>query len=200
MSNIGKGANTAPDLAFQCKPLGHVFLTTDTFEFKIESRGVSVQWTITNFWRDTVASGTLPMNEDKGILTLPDNRGYFLLHLTALDSVGNVIKSQYTSYAIVTPFSPTDRKNSPWGVMTHFAQDMALDVLDPIAKAGITSIRDEHYWKRVESEKGKYVFSEQSNNYMAACKKWDINPKKKGCCVNLKLQKSRKILTNLQIM
>jgi hypothetical protein len=63
-----------------------------------------------------------------------------------------------------------------FGVMTHFAQGMATDILPLLARAGITSIRDEHYWGRVEPTKGHFEFDQAGDAYMAACAENDIDP------------------------
>ena len=82
----------------------------------------------------------------------------------------------YVSFAVVPAFEPKDRENSPFGVMTHFAQHMDTDIMPLLSRIGIVSIRDEHYWANVERTKGVYEFSEKSDNYMAVAKAHKIDP------------------------
>ncbi|MCL1910069.1 MAG: hypothetical protein FWG05_03940 [Kiritimatiellaeota bacterium] len=156
-----------PDLAWDL-PLGHIFGAAADVAIPIRSSRASIDWEVTDFWHDTVDKGTVkPANGVASIKPAIKNPGYYLLKLG---------DDKFVSFALVPAFEPKDRANSPFGVMTHFAQHMEMDILPLLSRIGIVSIRDEHYWANVEKTKGKYEFSEKSDAYMAAAKANKIDP------------------------
>lgn len=155
--------------------LGNIYLTTDKKVLPLETLGDEISWVIWDVDHKEVKNGTSKAQNGKVNLQLPELNGYYLMKLTAKKG-GEVIAEKYTSYAVITPYKVKDHTNAPWGVMTHFAQGMQEDIMPLLVKAGIVSIRDEHYWKKVEEVKGKYVFSEKSNLYMAEAKKNNLDP------------------------
>ncbi len=163
-----------PELGWEFPSTGHLFDTPAQVAIKILSQAPSIDWVVTDFWRNTAASGKLALKD--GIATLRpgiQQQGYFLLKLTPN---GDEAKARYVSFAVVPPFTPTNHDASPFGVMTHFAQHMSTDILPLLSRIGITSVRDEHYWAQVEKEKGVYTFSDKSNDYMADLKKSNLDP------------------------
>ena len=156
-------------------PLGHVFLSTEELAIPIASAGGEVAWRITDFFQKQVAEGTAPVHDGQGTIRPPKRNGYFLLHARALKA-GRQLGDVYVPFAVIPPHTVADRDASPFGVMTHFAQGYDVDIFPLIVRAGIVSIRDEHYWARVEKAPGVYGFDEQSDRYMAAAKAHGIDP------------------------
>ncbi|MCL1887590.1 MAG: hypothetical protein FWF96_01805 [Kiritimatiellaeota bacterium] len=153
-----------PDLAWDLAP-GHVFETVAQVAIPVRSARKSVEWELTDFWRDVVDKGTLtPVNGMATLKPAVKKQGYYLLRLG----------DQYVSFAVVPPFKPKARE-TPFGVMTHFAQHMTTDLLPLLDRIGISATRDEHYWKNVEQQKGVYTFSEKSNEWMADLKKTNMD-------------------------
>jgi hypothetical protein len=156
--------------------LGNIFLSSETVSFSIDSKGESVVWTVTDFWNNKVAEGTAQVVDGKAtIKPAVKELGYFFVRMQPIKE-GKAGPEQYTSFCRISPYEIKDRANSPFGAMTHFAQGMDTDILPLLAKAGITAIRDEHYWGHVEKKKGEFVFSPKSDAYMAAAAQNKIDP------------------------
>ncbi|NQT86968.1 hypothetical protein HQ560_09400, partial [bacterium] len=158
-------------------PLGNVFLTGERVALPVVTKGDSIQWVITDVWRKPVARGTAtPIDGAVTIApTLGGGAGYFLVKLDITKN-GEPLAERFTSFAVVPPYTVRDREKSPFGVMTHFAQGWDAGVMPLIEKAGIVSIRDEHYWSQVEKERGVYAFPGKSRKYMDACREHRIDP------------------------
>ena len=166
------GTRIIPDLDWEFPTLGHIFDRAADVAITLRSQSPRITWEITDFWRNTVASGEIELKNKEAVLR-PDAvraQGYYLLKLSREGK-----PDKYVSFAIVPPFSPKNRADSPFGVMTHFAQNMPLDILPLMGRIGITAIRDEHYWWQVEEEKGVYKFPPRSDNYMADAKAQDVD-------------------------
>ncbi len=99
-----------------------------------------------------------------------ETRGYFTLRLASYTGEEKVGEGM-TSFAIIAPADPKLLSNSPFGAMTHFAQGWDIDLLPLLAKAGIASVRDEHYWEHLERTKGVFEFPAVSDQYMSEVKR-----------------------------
>lgn len=162
--------------AWQSSQVGNIFDNGQDVEITYQTDAESVPWKITDFWHKEVDSGTATVSEGKAsIKPRLSAVGYYLLNV--LPSKAGVAQPEaYTSFAIVRPHVSKDPLNSPFGVMTHFAQGMNPSILPTFKRIGIESIRDEHYWAQVELQKGVYKFPSKSDAYMEACKKADMYP------------------------
>ncbi len=123
-----------------------------------------MDWIATDFFgAQTHGSVTVDRSSSQAVVR-PGNgrRGYFALHLVARRG-GETIAESDTSFAVVAP--PTG--DSPFGVMTHFAQGWNPDLMPLIARAGLRHLRDEQYWQEVEPRRGEYDFRRYAA-YMAA--------------------------------
>ena len=156
--------------------LGNIFYTTEKAQFPLQTAGDQVAWTVTNFQDQQVAAGTAPVSDGKtAIEPGSEGTGYFALHIKMLKS-GKEVATAETTYAVLTPVDITQMPNSRFGVMTHFAQGWNPDIIPLIAKAGITSVRDELYWNHVEVKPGEYTFDKQYDDYMSALQANHIEP------------------------
>ncbi|HBC85657.1 MAG TPA: hypothetical protein DCZ94_01755 [Lentisphaeria bacterium] len=163
------------DLGIEQTELGNIFLTTETPSLNIETRGDSVQWTVWDIGHNEVGRGSAVPGDCVASIRPPKKNGYFLMRIEAQKD-GRAISEKWTSYCVIPPYKVKDSAYAQWGAMTHFAQGMDVDILPLLVKAGIVSIRDEHYWGQVEEKKGEYVFPEKSGRYMEACEKAGIDP------------------------
>ncbi len=77
------------------------------------------------------------------------------------------------SFAVPAPPAVEDQR---FGVMTHFAQGWDPSWIPLIVQGAIPDVRDELYWQNVEPEKGKLVFPDQYERYMAELQKNNISP------------------------
>ena len=92
--------------------------------------------------------------------------GYFELHVDA-QRAGQTVAQADTTFAVLAPVDVTGMDDSPFGVMTHFAQGWNTDLMPLIARAGLRHIRDEQYWAQIETKPGQYTFDGYAP-YMAA--------------------------------
>ncbi len=156
--------------------LGNVFLTTEDVVLPIVTSGDTVAWKITDFWGAVCGEGEEKVVDTRARITPPEKRnGYFLVRLT-LTKGGQVVADQFTSFAVIPPIDSAALKDSPFGVMSHFAQGWETDIMPLLVKAGISSIRDEAYWGHIEKKKGQFVFPEQFDKYLAEAKRVGIDP------------------------
>ncbi len=149
--------------------LGNIFLTTETVEIPVVSNADTVAWTVTDF-KGVVTNGTTVVAPaDQRALVHPGTgtKGYFELHLDA-KLKGSTVASADTTFAVVSPIDVSGMADSPFGVMTHFAQGWNTDILPLIARAGLHHIRDEQYWDTVETNRGKYSYNDGYVAYLAA--------------------------------
>jgi len=165
----------AQDLGIEQTALGNIFLTTETPALNIETKGDTVIWTVWDIGHKEVGKGTSPVKDGEASIQPPKKNGYFLMRIEARKD-GKSISEKWTSYCVIPPYKVKDPANAQWGAMTHFAQGMDVDILPLLVKAGIVSIRDEHYWSNVETKKGEYSFPERSGRYMEACKENGLDP------------------------
>jgi hypothetical protein len=77
------------------------------------------------------------------------------------------------SFAAQVPPASEDQR---FGVMTHFAQGWDPSWIPLIAQGGVPTVRDELYWQNVEPERGKFVFPDPFERYMAELNKNNISP------------------------
>ncbi|HCE44453.1 MAG TPA: hypothetical protein DET40_12970 [Lentisphaeria bacterium] len=168
-------ARITSDLDLAQTALGNIFLTTETPVINVGTKGDSVLWTAWDFEHKEVGKGSVAAKNGEVTIQPPKKNGYFLMRIEA-QKEGKTIMEKWTSYCVIPPYKVKDPANAQWGAMTHFAQGMDVDILPLLVKAGIVSIRDEHYWGQVEEKKGEYAFSERSDRYMKACEENGIDP------------------------
>lgn len=156
--------------------LGNVFLTTEQLRFPLETKGDKVSWSISDFWGRPVGQGMAPVMDQRALVA-PDvkNTGFYKLHLSAQKD-GAPLAEVDTTFVVTTPFDLSKVSDSPFGMMTHFAQNWDVDLVPLVARAGVKTIRDELYWGQVEEKKGVYTFRDQFQKYMAAAKANAIDP------------------------
>ncbi|HEY0944015.1 MAG TPA: hypothetical protein VGD81_02070 [Opitutaceae bacterium] len=167
-------AGVAP--GWRVEPLGHVFQSGQPVELRYAVDAELINWRITDFWHREVERGSTPASGGVAVIRPATTAvGYYLLQVVPVKG-GAPLRDHYTSFAIVRPHESPDPANSPFGVMTHFAQGMNPKMLPIFKQIGIQSIRDEHYWEQVEKTRGAYQFPPKSDAYMQACEQAGISP------------------------
>ena len=142
----------------------------------VRSGGDRISWTVTDIQRVRVAEGSVQVQDGAAEITpAVKGPGYFELLLKVLKR-GETAAEGRTTFAVVTPIDLEQMPDSPFGVMTHFAQGWDVDIMPLIAKAGIRSIRDEQYWQQVEKKSGELDFSDKFTTYMAEARRLNIDP------------------------
>ncbi|HEY5792416.1 MAG TPA: hypothetical protein VIS74_03900 [Chthoniobacterales bacterium] len=155
---------------------GNVFLTGENVQVAVDTQGDAVKWSVKDFWGKEIGSGTAPVTDQRAVIPLKvPNPGYYEVQLAATKG-GAPLAEGITTLAVLTPFDLAKVKNSPFGIMTHFAQGWDRDVIPLAALAGIKDIRDELYWANLEKTKGQFSFPREFDAYMAAAKAANLIP------------------------
>lgn len=152
---------------------GHIHAPGEPVVVRVRGPAGTLAWTLRDWRGDPAASGTAAMVGGSAELRPPAAQpGYFSLQVAVSD--GEAVRAtRTTSYAVVPPAPARDLR---FGAMTHFAQGWDVDLLPLLARIGIGSVRDEHYWDEVEAEPGKHAFDARSTGWMAACAAAGIEP------------------------
>jgi len=127
----------------------------------------TVEWALSDASGTVVKKGISPVKNASFTVTPEISRnGYYVLKAEG---------RQMASFAIISrPVYNVDK--SPFMVQTHFAQGWNTNLIPLLHKAGIGMIRDELYWKDVETRKDIYNFSGRFDNYMKALKENKMSP------------------------
>lgn len=162
----------------QPEQIGGVFLEGEAVRFQIENKGAPsaapVRWAVSDFWKQRIAQGIAQGEVQGGTLELklPKARGYFSLSLQA--GADGPEKPIEASFAILPRFDKSELKDSPFGVMTHFAQGWNPDIIPLIERLGASADRDELYWNSVEPEPNRFAFEPRYQTYMDALRAHNI--------------------------
>lgn len=152
--------------------LGNIFTLGETVQIEAAAKSSgSVAWTVTDCEGAQVAAGTAAV-KDGVVRFAPGTTGKGYYSVFVAPQGGQTAR---TSYAVVPAFDLSKMGDSRFGIQTHFAQNMPLDFLPLLAKAGIGHVRDEQYWAHVEKTKGTFDFS-AFEGYMDALKACRITP------------------------
>ncbi|CAN7289344.1 OmpL47-type beta-barrel domain-containing protein [Paenibacillus sp. LjRoot56] len=172
----------AAALTIEQNTVGNIFYENDTKSFKINTDGDSIDWVYSDYWNNTVQSGSQAVSDGTTLLTVnPGKKGWFNLVITAKQN-GNVIASKDTSFAVVSSFDLSQVADSHFSVQTHaartdlIAQDSAA--LIPIAKKmGVKYVRDALRWGDIEdTTKGVYSFKSFHDDFMSRVAANDLKP------------------------
>lgn len=167
----------ASEVAFTSQvQLGNIFTLGEKVQIEADIKtGTGADWYVTDFEGNKVASGQASVANGK-VRFAPEavGKGYYSVFVTSKIGQQTVGEGR-TSYAVVPPADITKMPDSKFGIQTHFAQNMPTDMLPLLAKAGITTVRDEQYWGSVEKTKGTFDFS-HFQGYMDALKMLRMEP------------------------
>ncbi|KQX48783.1 golvesin C-terminal-like domain-containing protein [Paenibacillus sp. Root444D2] len=172
----------AAALTIEQNTIGNIFYENDTKSFQIHTDGDSIDWVYSDYWNNTVQSGSQAVSDGTTLLTVnPGKNGWFNLVITAKQN-GNVIASKDTSFAVVSNFDLSQVADSHFSVQTHaartdlIAQDSAA--LIPIAKKmGVKYVRDALRWGDIEdTTKGVYSFKSFHDDFMSRVAGNDLKP------------------------
>ena len=156
--------------------LGNVFLSNEVVQIPVRGTADRINWRIEDFFGREVAEGTTALAHGYAVIE-PDvgRKGYFEVRLEATDGDGPIATAE-TAFAVIAPPRDVRPEETPFGVMTHFAQGWDRDIIPLIAKAGIRHIRDEQDWDTVEPEPGRFAFPQAYTAYMAEARSHGIEP------------------------
>jgi hypothetical protein len=155
--------------------LGNVVTAGAPLSFTLRAEADTARWRVRDFFGKEVASGNTPISGNSAIIAprVP-GLGYFTLD-ASLERGGAPAGSAHTALAILPPADKTAR-DSPFGVVTHFAKDWSTDIIPLIEKAGIGRVRDEQPWRKVEKQPGQYQFPPRLTGYMTELAAHGIDP------------------------
>ena len=155
---------------------GNIFFGSEPQVLHFVSRHDTVEWKISDYRGELAARGVITASETgsgSGISeekTFEFGPGYYWVCAEA----GG--RTAYLPFAVVPEFKADPEADGRFGVMTHFAQGMPVDIIPLLSNLGITSVRDEHYWGHIEKERGQFVFLERNVDYMKALDEAGIEP------------------------
>ena len=179
MAALGGQANASDSLVLGQTRLGNIFLSTETVLIPLQTTADSVAWTVKDFFGVQIAGATVPLSGNGQATIAPalGRLGYFELHATAWRSGAQVAVAD-TTFAVLASSNVGAMHDSPFGVMTHFAQGWTTDVMQLLARGGIAQFRDEQYWQNVETTRttpATYSFTNYQA-YMATASSLGLNP------------------------
>ena len=155
---------------------GNVFSAGEKPTFQIDTQAEEIQYTVNDYLGRSVAEGSLKVENGSARLS-PEIQaiGYFHTHLTLRAKHAPPLEKDF-DFGILRSFHGMDMSRSPFGVMTHFAQDWNTDLIPLLSKYGVAAVRDEVYWGHVEGKnKGSFDFARQ-DLYMGKLKQAGITP------------------------
>jgi hypothetical protein len=155
--------------------LGNVFTQGETPRILVETQGDTVAWQARDYWGAPAGTGRVKVAEGVAEIRPEVGLGYYDVQLQALQQE-QTLASGRTTLAVIPPADLAKMPDSPFGVATHFAQGWDVDFMQLLAKAGIGIIRDELYWKEVETQRGVYSFAGRYDTYMAEARRLGIRP------------------------
>jgi hypothetical protein len=146
------GVSVSAGVAFKGPGNATVFPVADPVkQVTLSNLSGAAEWTVSDFWQHPVAKGVLKSGENTLSLPLTEP-GYYRLVVRCGQETTEV------GVAVVAP-PPALRKDSPFGVNTHFAQGWETSLIPLIRAAGFSWIRDGLEWQSVEPRKGEFDFS-----------------------------------------
>lgn len=159
----------------------NLFYDNEKIIIPLETAGNTIKWDVEDYWQRKIVSGQTKVNKNapadqkvNAELEIPvKKRGYYFIKLKSYKNK-KLIAEGYTTFGIIEKSNIATNTNNPFGVCTHFAQGWNLDVMPLIKKLGISAIRDEQYWGRLEKSKGKFVFPKKYTDYMDKAQKLGI--------------------------
>lgn len=165
-----------PDLRVEQPQLGNIYTVGESPRIYVRTKAATAKWTIENFFGAVLDSGSAPVKDGLVEIAPPITaQGYYHVTVDTFSADAKPYKSAETSFGIISAHDISKMPDSPFGAMTHFAQRWPTDILDLLAKLGVTSIRDELYWNVVEAKPNEFNF-ETYDPYMARCKELGIEP------------------------
>jgi hypothetical protein len=153
--------------------LGNVFSEGQTPSFTLLASARTAHWRALDYFGHEAASGDITLAGGTAAFhpQIPA-LGYFKLQLSFQ---GGSDREAETALAILPLASPPS-KNSPFGVVTHFAKAWPTDIIPLIGKAGIGKVRDEQPWRKIEKQPGQYQFPPLLSGYMGELAAQKIDP------------------------
>lgn len=157
--------------------LGNIFLDSEPVVLNCPASGDSVDYTVKDFWDQTVASGKTPVAGGMAQIK-PEikKRGYYELN----------VNGKELTFAIIAPVNLKTLANSPYNACVHFSQGWNTDLIPLLARVGVSEVRDNVGWGSIEKQPGSYDYAGKSE-WIAACKQAGIRVVATGGCMGNKL-------------
>jgi len=154
----------------------NVFGPSERIVIPVTTTADRLLWSITDFFGFEIARGETVSDSGRASIIIEDSEtGYFEVKLQA-EPASTGTATARTAFAVIPALDEVALDDSPFGVMTHFAQGWDTDVVPLISRAGIRHVRDEQYWAQVEQRRGRYSFSKRLARYMTELFKHDLEP------------------------
>jgi hypothetical protein len=137
--------------------LGNIFVSAQKVQIEaaVES-AQSVDWTVSDFLGAKVDSGTTAVTAGKAVIVpRAVGKGYYRMQVTAKPGG----QAGETSYAVVAPTDYAKVADPHFGVAGQYSKTMPIESMLLLAKAGVSHVRDDVPWDRVEKEKDSFDFT-----------------------------------------
>jgi hypothetical protein len=134
---------------------------------KANSEELTVQYKVLNHNNTSVYEGSFVQSVGakaevtKGVELGTFLKGSYFLTISASNSDKSVNINEKYRFAVIKDISDKEFTIDNFGACVHFAQNKGdINILTNLFKqAGITTLRDEYYWNRVETVKGQYTWA-----------------------------------------
>ena len=143
---------------------GNIFLADEQPRVTVETDAPSVEWTVHDHRGRLLDNGTTPVDGEVTLEPSLNEVGHYTLRVrTARD--GQPATAQTT--LAVLPADDFDNDDPFFGMSTQFDAGWDHELMDVMANAGVTTVREDSGWARIERTRGVYDFS-PSDEYMTA--------------------------------
>ena len=166
------------NLLFRSSQQANIFVTGQPVSFALSHDQSTVQTInvrLSNELGTTVSTRSFNVPAAQAVtVRFLVSTGYY--EATAQGTGANTQATTTVILAVIDPLpASVDSAESPFGVMTHFQQNMNTNVLPLLAIAGIRHVRDEQTWQTVEATNSTYAYNAYAP-YMAALAVANIDP------------------------
>lgn len=169
-----------PPLSVSDSRYSNVFLENEAVAFNVSTQADRLEWTVTDFWDRTVASGSPSVSGSPFTLALSDlPKGYFTLTVNAYRD-NQLLKQQKKAFAILSSDNPSiEATDSPFGMGTHAGWSAAStkpEFAELLQRAGVKNVRDEVPWSGMEQQRGVYQITQLKDTYLRLLNQKGIHP------------------------
>ena len=166
------------NLLLQSSRPANIFVTGQSVSFTLshdQSTTQTISVRLSNELGTTISTRSFNVPAAQAVVVrFLQSPGYY--EATAQGTGANTQATTTVILAVIDPLpAGVDGAESPFGVITHFQQNMNTNVLPLLAVAGIRHVRDEQTWQTVEATSGTYTYNGYVP-YMAALAAANIDP------------------------
>ncbi|CCQ33359.1 conserved hypothetical protein [Halorhabdus tiamatea SARL4B] len=153
-----------PTLEIGQTTTGNVFLADEQPRVTVESDAPSVEWTVQDHRGRLIDDGTTPVDGERTLEPSLHEVGHYTLEV---ETTGEEQSATARTTLAVLPADGFDNDDPFFGMSTQFNAGWDHELMDVMARAGVTTVREDSGWSRIERAGGAYDFS-PADEYMTA--------------------------------